>query len=77
MVMLPPLFDGTKPEMAKQHYERFNQYTKELEHIRKCDPPAARLPTLTQGAAVPSLYSHVAQSEDNKEKQKFPNLLKG
>ena len=24
MVMLPPLFDGTKPEMAKQHYERFN-----------------------------------------------------
>ena len=26
MVMLPPLFDGTKSEMAKQHYERFNQY---------------------------------------------------
>ena len=28
MVMLPPLFDGNKPEMAKQHYERFNQYKK-------------------------------------------------
>ena len=28
MVMLPPLFDGTKPQMAKQHYERFNQYIK-------------------------------------------------
>ena len=28
MVMLPPLFDGSKPEVAKQHYERFNQYTK-------------------------------------------------
>ena len=28
MVMLPPLFDGTKPEMAKQHYERFNQHIK-------------------------------------------------
>ena len=28
MVMLPPLFDGTKPEVVKQHYERFNQYTK-------------------------------------------------
>ena len=28
MVMLPPLFDGTKPEIAKQHYERFNQYIK-------------------------------------------------
>ena len=28
MVMLPPLFGGTKPEVAKQHYERFNQYIK-------------------------------------------------
>ena len=28
MVMLPPLFDGTKPEVARQHYERFNQYIK-------------------------------------------------
>ena len=28
MVMLPPLFDGSKPEMVKQHYERFNQYIK-------------------------------------------------
>ena len=28
MVMLPPLFDGIKQEVAKQHYERFNQYIK-------------------------------------------------
>ena len=28
MVMLPPLFEGTKPEVVKQHYERFNQYIK-------------------------------------------------
>ena len=28
MVMLPPIFDGNKPEMAKQHYKRFNQYIK-------------------------------------------------
>ena len=28
MVMLPPLFNGTKPEVANQHYERFNQYIK-------------------------------------------------
>ena len=28
MVMLLPLFDGTKPEVVKQHYERFNQYIK-------------------------------------------------
>ena len=28
MVMLPLLFDGTKPEVVKQHYNRFNQYIK-------------------------------------------------
>ena len=28
MVVLPPLFNGTKPEMAKQQYKRFNQYIK-------------------------------------------------
>ena len=28
MVMLPPLFDSSKPEVVKQHYERFNQYNK-------------------------------------------------
>ena len=28
MVMLPPLFDDTKPEVAKQNYEKFNQYIK-------------------------------------------------
>ena len=28
MVMLPALFDGSKPEVAKQHYERFNLYIK-------------------------------------------------
>ena len=28
MVMLPPLFDSTKPEVVKQHYKRFNQYIK-------------------------------------------------
>ena len=28
MLMLPSLFDGDKPEKAKTHYERFNQYIK-------------------------------------------------
>ena len=28
MLMLQPLFDGKKPEKAKPHYERFNQYIK-------------------------------------------------
>ena len=26
MVMMPSLFDGTKPAMSKQHYERFSLY---------------------------------------------------
>ena len=26
MIMVPSLFDGTKPETSKQHYERFNLY---------------------------------------------------
>ena len=26
MVMMPNLFDGTKPATSKQHYERFNLY---------------------------------------------------
>ena len=26
MIMMPSLFDGTKPEMSKQHYKRFNLY---------------------------------------------------
>ena len=26
MVMMPSLFDGTKPETSKQHYERYNLY---------------------------------------------------
>ena len=26
MVVLLPLFNGSKPEVAKQHYKRFNQY---------------------------------------------------
>ena len=28
MLMLPALFDGEKPEKAKTHYEKFNQYIK-------------------------------------------------
>ena len=28
IIMLPPLFNGSKPEVAKKHYERFNQYIK-------------------------------------------------
>ena len=27
MVMMPSLFDRTKPAISKQHYKRFNLYT--------------------------------------------------
>ena len=50
---------------------------KELEHIiRKCDPLAAALPTLAKGTAVPSLYSHIAHSNDKDETEK-PQPFKG
>ena len=49
---------------------------KELEHkIRKCDPPAAALPTLAKGTAVPGLYSHIAHSND-KDKAEIPQPFK-
>ena len=50
---------------------------KELEHIiRKCDPPAAALPNLTKGTAVPGLYSHIAHSDD-KDEMDIPQPFKG
>ena len=50
---------------------------KELEHIiRKCDPPAAALPTLAKGTTVPGLYSHIAHSDD-KEETDIPQPFKG
>ena len=50
---------------------------KELEHIiRKCNPPAAALPTLGKGTTVPGLYSHVAHS-NNKDEAEMPQPFKG
>ena len=50
---------------------------KELEHIiRKCDPPAAALPTLAKGTAVPGLYSHIAHS-DYKDEMDIPQPFIG
>ena len=38
---------------------------KNLEHIiQQCDPPAIAPPILQGAGAVPSLYSHIAQSQD-------------
>ena len=41
-------------------------------HFWKCDPPAIAPPILQGAGAVPSLYSHIAQSQD----QDFDNILK-
>ena len=51
-----------------KNWEKTTKKAKELEHIiRKCNPPAAALPNLTQGTAVPSLYLHIAHSNDKEE----------
>ena len=41
MVMLLPILDGSKPEVAKQHYERFNQYIKFQTKIGNIGDPVA------------------------------------
>ena len=41
MVMLLPLFDGSKPKVAKQQYKRFNQYIKFQTKSRNIRDPIA------------------------------------
>ena len=76
-------FVDTMPTIIQTHlitcenWAKTTKKAKELEHIiRKCDPPAAALPTLTQGATVPSLYSHITHSDD-KEETDIPQPFKG
>ena len=76
-------FVDTMPTIIQTHlitcknWEKTTKKQKELEHIiRKCDPPAAALPNLTQGTAVPGLYLHIAHSND-KEETDFPQPFKG
>ena len=76
-------FVDTIPTIIQTHlitcenWAKTTKKAKELEHIiRKCDPLAAALPTLTQGSAVPSLYSHITHSHD-KEETDIPQLFKG
>ena len=85
--MLGQIKDG-KAHRHNAHYNQTHLITcktwakttkkvKELEHIiRKCDPPVAALPNLTKGTAVPSLYSHIAHSND-KEETDIPQPFKG
>ena len=67
-------FTDTMPTIIQTHlitcktWAKTTKKVKELEHIiRKCDPPAAALPNLTKDTAVPSLYSHIAHSNDREE----------
>ena len=67
-------FVDTMPTIIQTHlitcknWEKTVKKAKELEHIfRKCDPLAAAMPNLTQGTAVPSLYLHIAHSNDKEE----------
>ena len=64
-------FIDTMPTIIQTHlitekdWPKTTKKAKELEHIiRKCNPPAAALPTLAKGPTVPSLYSHIAHSND-------------
>ena len=76
-------FVDTMPTIIQTHlitcenWKKTTKKAKELEHIiRKCDPLAAALPTLTQGTAVPGLYSHIAHLND-KEETDIPQPFKG
>ena len=76
-------FIDTMPTIIQTHlitcktWAKTNKKAKELEHIiRKCDPPAAALPNLTDGTAVPSLYLHIAYSNDKGETN-IPQPFKG
>ena len=76
-------FIDTMPTIIQTHlipcktWAKTTKKAKELEHIiRKCDPPAAALPNLTKGTAVPGLYSHIAHSND-KEETDIPQPFKG
>ena len=76
-------FIDTMPTIIQMHlitekdWPVTTKKAKELEHIiRKCDPLAAALPTLAKGTTVPSLYSHIAHSND-KDKEEIPQPFKG
>ena len=76
-------FIDTMPTIIQTHlitcktWAKTTKKVKELEHIiRKCDSLAAALPNLTKGTAVPSLYSHIAYSDD-KEETDIPQPFKG
>ena len=76
-------FIDTMPTIIQTHlitektWEETTKNAKELEYIiRKCEPPAAALPTVAKGTTLPSLYSHIAHSND-KDETDIPQPFKG
>ena len=76
-------FIDTMPTIIQTHlitcktWAKTTKKSKELEHIiRRCDPPATALQNMTKGTAIPSLYSHIAHSND-KEETDIPQPFKG
>ena len=76
-------FIDTMPTIIQTHlitcktWAKTTKKVKELEHIiRRSDPPAAALPNLTKGTAVPGLYLNIAHSND-KEETDIPQPFKG
>ena len=64
-------FIETMPTIIQTHlfiepnWAEVTKKAKNLEHIIwRCDPPATASPIITSGGAVPGLYSHIAQSQD-------------
>ena len=64
-------FTETMPTIIRTHliiepnWAQVMKKAKNLEHIiQRCDPPAIATPIIQGADAVPSLYSHIAQSQD-------------
>ena len=75
-------FIETMPTIIQTHlnigpnWAEATKKAKNLEHIiQKCDPSATASPIITGAGAVPSLYSHIAQSQDQ-DSDSIPKLFK-
>ena len=54
-----------KRDYNKSNQAKVTKKAKNLEHIiRQCDPLATATPIVQGTGAVPSLYSHITQSQD-------------
>ena len=72
-------FIDTIPTIIQMHLITEKDWpvtTKKAKEIRKCNPLADALPTLAKGTTVPSLYSHIAHSND-KDEVEIPQPFKG